>query len=319
MNRAKYTTIMYTSIHSKFIKTPIFEILQDGVNACRGVGCVIESYPLREYILQSLFLRMTGAQEQKLKCICWELATNDYAYRHEFINNGKKDYGEFSNYDQKNKVYTQLIEEIKKYDGSFDIGSLEWIKNINSNFKNNLFDQEVQLKVAQKISIQEQNNKVLSDNTKNQIRQNIEKELIAKRDDIIIQGLKREFIKSIKENMIALMEPSLLSIGDWNKYSFWKNDTKLIIAENCAIKGDLLKNKLNTIYTNDVIKHRHRCAHNLTSYQQNLPELDTISENDYVYYNYFFRFAILILIDEIFIRLYNEYLELIESNHFAMY
>lgn len=110
---------MYNSIHSKFIKTPIFEILKDGVNACRGIGCGMEAYPLRDYILQSLFLRMTGAQEQKLKCICWEMATNDYGYRYEFINTGKKDFGEFSKYEQKSKVYTLLIEEIKKYNERF--------------------------------------------------------------------------------------------------------------------------------------------------------------------------------------------------------
>ncbi len=306
---------MYSSIHSKFIKTPIFEILKDGVNACRGIGCGMEAYPLRDYILQSLFLRMTGAQEQKLKCICWEMATNDYGYRHVYINNGKQDYGEFSKYDQKNKVYTQLIEEINKYNKRFDIDTLEWIRDIDSDLKEDLFNQEISSKITKIIS----NQKTLSEENKKAIRQNIERKSIAEKDTIIIQGIKRKFIESIKDKIIRLMDSSFLAIGDWCNYSFWKNDAELIIAENCAIDGKLLMNDLKTTYDNDVIKHRHRCAHNLTSYQQNLPTFDTISENSYIYHNYFFRFAILILIDEIFIRIYDEYIEQIENNPYVMY
>ena len=204
---------MYSSIHSKFIKTPIFEILKDGVNACRGIGCGMEAYPLRDYILQSLFLRMTGAQEQKLKCICWEMATNDYTYRYDFINKGK-DYGEFSKYDQKNKVYTQLIKEIKKYNKRFDIDNLEWIRGIDSDLKEDLFNQEISSKIAKKISNQE----TLSEETKKAIRQNIERKSIAEKDTIIIQGIKRKFIESIKDKMIRLMDSSFLAIGDWCNY-----------------------------------------------------------------------------------------------------
>ena len=309
---------MYNSIHSKFIKTPIFEILKDGVNACRGIGCGMEAYPLRGYILQSLFLRMTGAQEQKLKCICWEMATNDYGYRHEFINTGKKDFGEFSKYEQKSKVYILLIEEIKKYNERFNIDTFEWIRDISSDFKEDLFNQEVSSKVAKIISKKEDNQETLSEGNKIAIRQNIEQKSIAGKDKIIIQGIKRKFIESIKDNMIALMDSSFLAVGDWSNYSLWKNDTELIIAENCALGDDLLINDLKATYVNDVIKHRHRCAHNLTSYQQNLPTFDTISENNYRYYNYFFRFAILILIDEIFIRIYDEYLYQIENNPFPI-
>ena len=52
-------------------------LLEEGVNACRSLSDGIQLEPLREYFLSSLFLRMTGAQEQKLKCLCWELATHD--------------------------------------------------------------------------------------------------------------------------------------------------------------------------------------------------------------------------------------------------
>ena len=40
---------------------------------------------LKDYFLSSIFLRMTGAQEQKLKCICWEIATHNYDFRYEYM------------------------------------------------------------------------------------------------------------------------------------------------------------------------------------------------------------------------------------------
>ena len=52
-------------------------------------------HPLYDYVLQTTFLKMTGSQEQKLKCIQWELATDDYEYRYDILS---KSIGELSNY-----------------------------------------------------------------------------------------------------------------------------------------------------------------------------------------------------------------------------
>ena len=106
---------MYKSKHYNFITTPIFNILKESVIACRGIGDGIETQTISEYILQTTFLKMTGASEQKLKCICWELATNDYEYRYQYLN---KNYGECSNYNDKNAIYNDLIKAIIKLDTS---------------------------------------------------------------------------------------------------------------------------------------------------------------------------------------------------------
>ena len=76
---------MQNNEQGKFILTPIADILQETVNACKGIGQGIETQSLGEYVLQTTFLKMTGAQEQKLKCICWEMATIDYRYRYQFL------------------------------------------------------------------------------------------------------------------------------------------------------------------------------------------------------------------------------------------
>ena len=115
---------MVNAKHTKFILTPIFEILKDCVNATKGIGIGIETYPLCEYIMQTTFLKMTGASEQKLKCILWEIATNDFHFRYEFL---KTSYGECSNIKEKNKIFKEMVVQIKKL--SFDT---DYIKNIFS-------------------------------------------------------------------------------------------------------------------------------------------------------------------------------------------
>lgn len=104
---------MYHNIHSDFILAPILEVFADGVNACKRVGNGIETQPLSEYVLPSLFLKATGAQEQKLKCICWEIATHDYDFRYQFMR-GDIQLGECSEYKSKNKICSYLQEQIMK-------------------------------------------------------------------------------------------------------------------------------------------------------------------------------------------------------------
>ena len=181
---------MVNAKHTKFILTPIFEILKDCVNATKGIGIGIETYPLCEYIMQTTFLKMTGASEQKLKCILWEIATNDFHFRYEFL---KTSYGECS----------------KKL---FD----------TSHFCNYACDK---------------------------------------------QG---------NEN-ISLIENSI-------------------------------------VFEHIVYDQRNRCAHNLRSYQNNLPDFKILVSNEYDYENYFFRFSILVLLDEIFMKMYSEYFELLTVN-----
>ena len=43
---------------------------------------------------------------------------------------------------------------------------------------------------------------------------------------------------------------------------------------------------------------------------KDVPTLDTLADKGYVYKNYFFRFAILLVIDEVFVRMYRRYREM---------
>jgi len=61
---------------------------------------------------------------------------------------------------------------------------------------------------------------------------------------------------------------------------------------------------------------RNRIAHNTLSYQQNLPDLDGLKNESRYSRNYFFWFAILVLIDEIFMEFYREYSKCLENNSY---
>ena len=229
--------------HKDFILSPITNILNDVVTANAGIGNGIETYPLGDYIMQSVFLKMTGFQEQKMKCICWELATYDYEYRYRRYT--LKPIGECSTYEEKKTIYKDLIEQIKKHIPNFDV----------STFLN-----------------------------KEQIRATTLSEI----QDIF----------------------SNTNLSTWSQKNFveFSTNTTLIQNNHFGSMSNLFENVLQDRYS-QLYTHRNRCAHNTLSYQQNLPTLQTIVHESYRYDNYFVRFALLTLLDKIFIALYIKYIE----------
>jgi hypothetical protein len=234
--------------HTDFILSPITDILKEVVSANMGIGNGIETYPLSEYIMQAVFLKMTGFQEQKMKCICWELATNDYGYRYQRYT--KRPLGECSTYDEKKTIYKDLIDLIKKYAPNFDIS---------------------------------------------------------------IDVNKSEILRDTRSEIKNLFLNSNLSTWEQNSFLDFVSNGTLIRAQQFATVDDLFVNVLQDKYTL-LYNHRNRCAHNLLSYQENLPTLKTLFNANYKYDNYFVRFAILILIDKIFIELYKRYRNVLEEN-----
>ena len=256
------------SIHHDFILTPISSVLKDGVSACRGLSESIENIAVCDYIMQSLFLRMTGFQEQKLKCICWELATEDYEYRYKRF--AQRPLGECSCYDEKNTVMNDLIEVIKKYIPDFDI--------------------EVEIDKA------------------------LLKQTIINSLDIIFQD---SVLKTWAQHQYQEYETVFANVKA-NCFLKHGEKTNMLFAkcDNCSMLDKRTKTKScgniqNLAFVFDLLyKHRNRCAHNTSSYQQNLPTLKLLSTPEYIYENYFIRFSVLMLIDRIFVLLYKKYVEL---------
>ena len=101
--------------HLTFIRTSLVKIMKDVVSSIAVLGDGMEFFAVHGNILQSLFLQMTGAQEQKMKCICWEMATNDLKYRYERYYKGWS-LSECSSLQSKNTIFKDLIKSIMKSD-----------------------------------------------------------------------------------------------------------------------------------------------------------------------------------------------------------
>lgn len=244
------------SIHSNFIYTPLSDILEDAANATQCIGQSIDIYPLCDYIMQSIFMKMTGAQEQKMKCICWELATVDFEIRYDLYNNWTL--GECSTLSAKNKTLAILLKAISKIKDDFD--------------PNVAIDKNIILQATK--------------DTLMKFHRNSNINSFSSRD-------YQEFIKIFD----TIEDKCIYQILDKNQVLFSKCD-------NCSNRKTCTKQKMLDNMYSHMYAHRNRCAHNLMSYQQNLPSLKSLSSADYIYENYYIRFALLIIIDLIITELY---------------
>ncbi|WP_169999831.1 hypothetical protein [Campylobacter sp. RM9328] len=233
------------SKHDDFILTSMSVVLKETIIASSGIGAGVETYPLCDYIMQSTFLKMTGYQEQKMKCVIWEIATNDFEFRRDFLSN-KFQLGECSTYKAKNDIYKSLCKQIKDL---------------------NLFDNADIKKRVKEGSFQ--------------------------------------FVKSVFENT---------NLAIWDQCSFENFSKSDIIKENQYLNNknnlveNIIQNKYELLYS-----QRNRIAHNTLSYQQNLPDLTVLKNQDEHARNYFLWFSILLLIDNIFIELYKIYQKELEE------
>lgn len=247
------------SKHESFILTPITSVLDEMIAATSGLDSGIETYPLWDYILQSTFTKMTGFQEQKMKCTDWELATNGYDYRRSFLED-VKNRGTYSTYESKQTVYNALLDEIARY-------SRKSKRDIVDEMKTN------------------------NDINPRAIVQSI-------LDDTNVKYCKqREYAAFTK-------------CSKQFRNQFW------IVPNNTDKTAKLFESRLCSYYKDDLYHQRNRIAHNTLSYQQNLPELENLIKETEYSRNYFFWFAILVLIDEIIMTLYNQYTDSIKKNSY---
>lgn len=246
---------MYHNIHSKFILIPIFNILEEAADVCQVMGNGIETQPLCEYVMQSTFLKMTGALEQKMKCICWEIATNDYEYRYNLLQNNKKS-SEYSKYEAKQKVFNDLLNQIRKQEEDFDTRSI------------------------------------------------IKSEKYTTPPDKV-----QSWIDDMTKKVFSMLERTTMRFWLPREFNEMRLHAGQLNSRQLFQNGSLFGNELQKDYKTVVYDHRNRCAHNLKSYQENLPKLNTLTNETYLYENYFYRYILLIVLDEIFILLFQKYLD----------
>lgn len=262
---------MNTNEQILFIKSPISSLLKKIVNAVQILGDGMGFYAVNEYLLQSMFLQLTGAQEQKMKCICWALATNNLEYRYKrFYQNW--DLSECSTLKDKTKVFDDIYNEIIDYEPSYT-------PFIDNNSRKDFIN-----KTIEKF-----------------------KGIFENRNISIVNKKKYKEALQFAENLTPenLMPP------------LQKNQKSILIFNketDNSVSDPLLKTNTLLETYGYLYRHRNRCAHNTKSYQLNLPHLDNLRDSTYQSFdNIFIFFIVLIIIDEIAIRLFEKYESLLKK------
>lgn len=244
---------MKNTKHGAFIRSNPVDILKEANLALSGIGHGIETFSLHEYVMQSVFIRMTGYQEQKLKCILWDVATFDYGFRYEIT---RKPGVEYSNYKDKNALYASICNILQKKSRGMEV--------VNDDKKRSIF----------RSAFNDIENAFLDSN--------------------ILKFMERNFneFRSIKNEF---------------KYSDIASCKNNILAE---VNGRLSMKK---VYEEQIYVHRNRIAHNTGSYQNNLPSLMSLSDAGKQHENYVLWFYIILIIDRVFVELYNKFMDSLEG------
>ncbi|CYV44481.1 hypothetical protein [Streptococcus suis] len=265
--------------HKKFILTPITLLLEEAVLATTGMSDGIHSFALSDYIFQSVLLKMAGFQEQKMKCISWDIATHDFEFRFAWLDHGHKSQGTYSTYESKNYVYKELIKAIQAVNEEFII-----------------------------------NNSIERDSILREVIDKIECIFV---NSSIVSWRQRHFDYFTKykwtqsEEITPSNEDLFSKLGKPPKEPKNENGQKNYekeLAKYSLKKNINLVDKYKAFYS-----FRNQIAHNTKSYQQNLPILNILSKENDESRNYFIWFAVLTIIDEVFMKLYSIYVDIVEE------
>lgn len=263
---------------------------------------------------------MTGASEQKMKCVLWQMATDDYQYRYDFLQ--RNDLGECSSYSSKDSVFKDLVKQVSNNTG-FSINDIWNDVIIDANtlaIERTKWKEKVDRNREKQIAYLIQKNidagNPLTQDNIDRMRASIKGKPYPEQDFVALSSsIKRkarisQLLEQIK-NMFENTNPANWRTMEYR--SFASTCQKQIKGCDVAVLKDnsccLLSGNLVGLYNDLVYRHRNRMAHNTLSYQRNLPALSTLSDSRYYLQNYFYRFALLIVIDEVFLRLYKKYQE----------
>lgn len=139
----------------------------------------------------------------------------------------------------------------------------------------------------------------------------------------ITDAIRDEILDDWKTSIQCVLENSLLVRNFKRSYDEYKLLT-INIDKSWIMQGtQLFLNKNNIkaekrtatcglslleIFKEYVYKERNRCAHNTRSYQHNLPSIKEMMSLEYKLQNYFLYMSITILLDKIYIKLFEVYL-----------
>ena len=124
-------------------------------------------------------------------------------------------------------------------------------------------------------------------------------------------GEKQEMLNEVKRNIEDLFKESVIVQSYPKEYKAYLEGIRKISKDNFAQGKSLSSGPFDAFY-DGLYRQRNKCAHNTASYQQDMITLREMKDKDYPYKNYFTYFAILLLLDRIFISAYEKYMDAIK-------
>jgi hypothetical protein len=232
-----------------------------------------------------------------------------------------KNYGKCSEYKHKKGIYVDLCNLIQGYDSKFapldvltDLPITEERESeLRSKWEREVDDsrrKEAKHIIAEKTKKGEK----LDQDDKDEILNNLLRKLYPEKEwrERLFKEKKVQFVKNIVIRLIAVVEHSPLTAWNYREFLFFKEHWQDVVNERQLILtgNEFLGSGLQMFYRLLVFEQRNRIAHNTASYMKDIPTLDTMADKGYVYKNYFFRFAILLVIDEVIMLMFRRYWEL---------
>lgn len=258
------------STHSEFILEPLSKMIGETSFIVKGIDNGMETYPLWDYLMQSLFIRLTGAQEQKLKCICWDISTINYEIRVELFGNNSKSLN-CSTLKDKNAVLQKLARTLRERDIEIESKT----DDLRDKAYREAFRVVDDFFIEMGLHGAYENNRIVGE----RLFKNWMHCPCAKFDKVFY---------------------SCSNCSDGKSCSVGVQVAKNLAGVNKNIGENLIENLYESLY-----RHRNRCAHNLLSYQKNLPNLKALVRRISIYENYYTWFMLLVFIDELVMSLYS--------------
>ena len=149
---------------------------------------------------------------------------------------------------------------------------------------------------------------------------------IKKHDDsfLITDDIKNNILNVWKNTTRQLFDHSVLCHNFKRKYDEYKelvidvdkewimNNNQLFTKEDNISRAARIKTfnlGLQGLFKKYIYVERNRCAHNTRSYQHNLPSIKELVSPEHKLQNYFLFMSVIILLDEIYKKLFETYLE----------
>lgn len=270
--------------YDKIISRDVSLYVQEVCCAYGNSSNNITQYPLIEYLMSSVLLRMTGFMEQKLDILQLILCHQDEDLKYNLLHKSNK---LSSSYQVVSSIYKSFRQIILIFEKDFNVSERKkYDENLFGNIK-------CILNAYEKIY-------------------NIFK------DSSIVYPIKRNFddFLNLKNRISNFDDEQIQKIQEELKNQLLSKEERKRKGEtlNALVKKNKTRNRFRIFSLNDyiyvyrhTINFRHSIAHNIISIRKDLPNISAIKSNNFQYENYFIRFMIVLSIDEVIRDMYKYY------------